>query len=317
MSVVIPTCRRPDRLESILARLTEQTLPPERWELLIIDDASGPEYAVAYREVVGRSGMALRWISLKTNAGPARARNAGWQAACGDIVAFADDDVSPSPGWLAAALACFEADPALGLLQGATLPPAGTPASLPPWVHTHRIEAMSPYFDGCNLFIRRAALQATGGFDEEIGWWGEDTAAAWAVIDAGWGWAFAPDALVTHPVEQRPWQWWMRNGWLEKNLVVLAARHPGFRAEGFWRPWSFRKRDALFAGAAGSLASALVLPGRWRLVGLAGLVPYLRWAGPDRSDRRSPRAWAELAIVDSARLAGHLAGSLRSRTLVL
>src|SRR5437868_5684485 len=44
------------------------------------------------------------------HAGPAAARNAGWRAARGAVIAFTDDDTIPDPGWLAAAVPVFERD---------------------------------------------------------------------------------------------------------------------------------------------------------------------------------------------------------------
>ena len=84
-----------------------------------------------------------------------------------------------------------------------------------------------------------------------------------------------------HDVEIRGPGWFARNGWLEKHVVTLAARHPGFRREAFWRSWAFRRRDAAFVVALASAAAGL----RWPPA-LLGVVPYLWLGRPSIRDRK-------------------------------
>src|SRR5690606_14619258 len=44
----------------------------------------------------------IQFIPLSHRRGPAAARNAGWRAASGSLIAFTADDCLPSPQWLAA-----------------------------------------------------------------------------------------------------------------------------------------------------------------------------------------------------------------------
>lgn len=135
-----------------------------------------------------RRPRSLRTLRIETNRGPARARNAGWRAAAGQFVAFLDDDCTPQPGWLARGCAELEQHPEAGVVQGATIAPPGFEAKNYGDHFVWRvITGQTPYFEACNIFYRRAALEATGGFDEDFGWWGEDTAAGWRVLEAGWG----------------------------------------------------------------------------------------------------------------------------------
>ncbi|MEY2569877.1 MAG: hypothetical protein QOE63_227, partial [Acidimicrobiaceae bacterium] len=149
----------------------------------------------------------------------------------------------------------------------------------------------------------------TGGFDEEIRWYGEDTSAGWKVVETGAERDFAPDAVVTHDLEERGLGWRIRHGWLERNLVELAARHPGLRSSAFWRPWAFRRESIAFPVAVLGLLAA-----RRRPVAMLLVVPYVVIR---RLPLGRPRAAAGLVAVDAAQLAGHVAGSLRHGTLVL
>jgi GT2 family glycosyltransferase len=314
IAVVVPTYRRPEILRRLLDALARQTLDPSRWELVLVDNAShDPGVDALADNLPNFVPCRARAVRIGTNRGPAAARNLGWRTAGAPLVAFLDDDVEPEPSWLESGLAAM-ADPTLGVVQGRTRAPDGVDIRtdwFPAWSWWHVVDETTPFFEACNIFYRRNALDQTGGFDEELQWWGEDTAAGWQVVDAGWGRAFAPDAVVVHPIEFRGTGWHIRNGWREQHNIALAARHPGFRQEAFWRPWAFRKRDAAFVLAAMSAVAAV----RWRGAAL-GVLPYL-WIGRPGRGHKTVRVWLETVAVDGVRTASHLVGAIRHRVLVL
>jgi len=100
LSVVVPTYRRGPRLrhtlEAILASHREAVGDAE---LIVVDDGS-PE-PVRLEGLAPPAGFAVRLLRQK-NQGPAAARNAGFQAAQGEIVLFVDDDIVLPPDLLAA-----------------------------------------------------------------------------------------------------------------------------------------------------------------------------------------------------------------------
>ncbi len=326
VSVVVPTHDRSDRCAELLRRLASQSIGPDRFEVLVVDDCSTDDTPDVVASAVGE--VPYRLVALRTpvNGGPAAARNLGWRAASAPLVAFTDDDCEPEDGWLEAGVAAFEADPDLGVAQGCTRPPDGVDITkLQGWYVWRVITEATPYFDACNVFYRRAALESTGGFDEQIAWWstrpgagatpvawGEDTAAGWAVVEAGWGRGFVGDAVVVHAVEDRGWVWHVKHGYLDRIIVALGVQHPGFRREAFWRPWSYRREDAAFLAAVAGGAVAL----RWRPAALA-VLPYL-WCR--RPSVRRPR-FLEVCVgnlaVDTARAVGQVHGALRYRTFVV
>jgi hypothetical protein len=129
------------------------------------------------------------------------------------------------------------------------------------------------------------------------------------VLDRGAERDFEPTAVVVHDLEERGLRWRIRHGYLERNLVELALRHPGLRAEAFWRPWAFRREGAAFA-----VAVLAMLASRRRPRALALVVPYVLTR---RLPLKEPRRAAGLVVIDAAQLAGHLAGSLRHGRVVL
>lgn len=308
IAVVAPTFRRPDRLRRLVAALEQQDLGRDAWEAIVVDDASGDDTASVLDELAATSAGLVRAVHLERNGGPARARNEGARRTTAPVVAFVDDDCVPEPGWLRALLEAFDRNPRLGVAQGLTRRPAD--ADLGPWTMYREITWESPWFEGCNIAYRRDVLLATGGFDEQLRWYGEDTAAGWKVVETGAERDFEPTAVVVHDLEERGLWWRIRHGWLEANLVELASRHPGLRRSAFWRPWAFRPESAALPVAVAGLAAIRRHP----VVGAALVAPYV---GLRRLPLRRPLFAAGLVAIDAAQVVGHLAGSVRVRTVVL
>ena len=306
VSVVVPTCNRATRLDRLLRALEEQDHPVDHFEVVVVDDASTDATPDVIEAAQARSILRLRHLRMERNSGPAPARNRGWRSAAAEVVAFIDDDCTPDPGWVVALVAAFVGDDRLGVVQGRT---CDAPGPVSPWTVSRAIEGPTPWFEGCNIAYRRAALEATGGFDEVIGWYGEDTSAGWKVLDAGWTSGFAPDAVVEHDLEVRSVRWRIRHGWLEGNLVELAGRHPGLRRLAFRRGRIVRPESITLPLALAGLVATRRHPA-WAVL----TVPYL---GRDRALLRRPVDLLAFTMVDLAALAGHLRGSVRARTLVI
>ncbi|MGH9125509.1 MAG: glycosyltransferase family 2 protein [Acidimicrobiales bacterium] len=325
-SVVIPTFRRPEGCTELLWALARQSVAADAFEVLVVDDCSGDATMAILGDLAAELPYRLRVFQTPANLGPGVARNVGWRRATAPVIAFLDDDCLPQPGWLQAGLAYLGDRPRVGVAQGRTTAPDDVDVEALQGSEVWRvINHATPHFDACNIFYRRSALESTGGFDEEIGWWpsygwpgarpvawAEDTAAGWAVLEDGWEQGFAGDAVVVHQVESRSLAWHLKFGYLDRAIVALAVAHPGFRREAFWRPWAYRREDAAFALAvAGGLAAL-----KWRPAVLA-VLPYLWWRRPSiRKPNFVPTCAAYLA-VDVARAAGRLSAAVKYRTLVL
>ena len=108
ISVVVPTIRA-TTLPFTVAAVRAQTW--EDWELLIVaqgDDAALAEVCKAAEKEDPR----IHYIHLAQR-GLSLAKNAGIQAALGDVVAFTDDDCEPDPEWLGRINQSFAEQPQL------------------------------------------------------------------------------------------------------------------------------------------------------------------------------------------------------------
>jgi len=96
VTVVIPAYNAQDTLHRAISSVLAQTSPPR--EIIVVDDHSEDRTA-ACAEAFRNGGGAVRIevVRLPANRGPAAARNAGWDLASGDHIAFLDADDSWHP----------------------------------------------------------------------------------------------------------------------------------------------------------------------------------------------------------------------------
>ena len=178
---------RPDAERAIRSVLAQEA--PFEFELIVVSAAPlllPPETGV--RNVV------------EPNRNPATRRNRAVSVASGEILAFIDDDAVADPHWLATACAYLDAHPDVLALGGPDpAPDDSTNAELisdtllaTRWIGSGVIahESRSGVFAIehpsdialVNLFVRRDAFD---GFDEAIGYIGEDTALVERVMTRG------------------------------------------------------------------------------------------------------------------------------------
>ena len=176
VSVIMPVERDADRaIRSVLAQ--DATFA---FELILVSAAPvAPAAETRVRNVV------------EPNRNPATRRNRAASIAKGEILAFIDDDAYAAPDWLSSAVAYLDAHPDVLAVGGPDpAPDDSTLAELvsdtllaTPWIGSGIAahENRRGVFDvghasdvaHVNLFVRRDAFD---GFDETIGYIGEDTA---------------------------------------------------------------------------------------------------------------------------------------------
>jgi glycosyltransferase involved in cell wall biosynthesis len=176
VSVVIPSCNRPELLERCLAALRRQSLDPGCFEVIVIDDS-------------------------RTRQGPATARNLGWRRAQAPIIAFTDDDTEPHADWLLHGLQAFAEG--VDAVTGRVLMPV---PQVPTDYERDARGLERGEFVTANCFVRRDLLEEVGGFDENFRLaWREDSDLQFRLLQCGARIVHAPDALVVHPVRLAPW----------------------------------------------------------------------------------------------------------------
>jgi GT2 family glycosyltransferase len=100
VTAVIPNWNRADLLAGALDSLRLQTRPPE--EIIVVDNGSSDDSVKVAREA------GARVIEMGSNAGFARAVNAGIEAAAGEFIAIINNDVELEPAWLETLCGCLD-----------------------------------------------------------------------------------------------------------------------------------------------------------------------------------------------------------------
>jgi glycosyltransferase involved in cell wall biosynthesis len=179
ISVIVCAHNEANYLPACLHSLLAQTRPPD--ELLVINNASTDETRDV-AELIPR----VRVVD-EPRKGLVRAREAGYSAASGDILAYVDADCRAPLTWLERVDRRFARDAALTALSGPyrfydwdwwgrtliraydfTLAPATQ-------VLVKHLLRKGTIFYGGNFAVRREALAGIGGFDTSIEFHGEDT----------------------------------------------------------------------------------------------------------------------------------------------
>lgn len=196
-SVVVPTCKQPNHLLKCLDALSRQKLPHHQFEIIVVDDANDRVTEATVRNFTQVFGIEARYLSQPKRMGLAAARNRGWQAARGRIVAFTDDDCQPQPDWLKAAHACFKRG--AQVVSGRVRIPVSNRPS--PYEHAPLFTETAD-FKVANCFCLRSAIHRAGGFSEEFSiTWHEDSDLQFKLIRKGIPVTKCPEAVVLHPME--------------------------------------------------------------------------------------------------------------------
>ena len=90
VSVVIPCFNSATTIERALRSVEHQTTKPN--EVLIVDDASSDNTVSVIEQYARTSSLNIRVIKQSVNGGPSVARNAAWNIATSEFIAFLDAD---------------------------------------------------------------------------------------------------------------------------------------------------------------------------------------------------------------------------------
>jgi glycosyltransferase involved in cell wall biosynthesis len=195
-------------------------------DVVVIDDGSTDRTAAIAARHPGARLLTIPHGGLSV------ARNAGWQSARHEIVAYLDSDAYPTPEW-PYYLALGLDDPGLGGVGGPNVPPPGDPAGAQRVarapggpVHVLTASDRAEHVPGCNMAFRRSDLAGVGGFDPVYTAAGDDVDICWKVLDAGRGIGFHPAALVWHHRRPGARAFLRQQRGYGRAEALVAARHP-------------------------------------------------------------------------------------------
>ena len=191
-ALVTPVRNEAENLARLAESVVGQTLPPEAW--VIVDNGSSDDTPARARSLAGSHP----WVELLSIPGArepergapiVRAFTAGLEALPGrpDVVVKLDADVSFPADHFERLLACFAADPALGIASGTCLEREGER-----WRARHSTRG---HVRGAVRAYRSACLDAVLPLEPRMGWDGIDELKA---ATLGWRTATIPDIPFFH-----------------------------------------------------------------------------------------------------------------------
>jgi glucosyl-dolichyl phosphate glucuronosyltransferase len=177
ISVVICTYNRADLLSGALKSICQQTLAPDKYEILVVDNASTDHTA----EIVLKCQQEYPEHKLRriceSRQGLGYARNTAIKEAKGNYIAYLDDDARAKSDWLESASRHLGANNPLHCLGGVILPfyTTGKPSWFQDkyesrlWGDKERWLSNRESLSGSNMIWSKDIIQSIGGFGEAVG----------------------------------------------------------------------------------------------------------------------------------------------------
>jgi len=316
VSVVVCSYNGARTLRDTLDGLARLQYP--NFEVIVVNDGSTdatPELAAEY---------GVRLINTD-NRGLSSARNTGWQAACGEIVAYIDDDAYPDPHWLHYIAYRFMTGDWVGVGGPNIAPPgdgaiAECVANAPGGpVHVLVSDREAEHIPGCNMAFRRDALEAVGGFDPRYRAAGDDVDLCWRLQQEGGRIGFHAGAMDWHHRRNSVALYWRQQRGYGKAEALLeqkwrsrysAAGHlawagrlygrgfaspiPLGRARIYGGVWGTAAYQALYRPAPATLLALPLMPEWFLVIAALALLSVLALSWP------ALRIAAPLAVLAAA-----------------
>lgn len=216
ISVVICTYNRDKFIRTALQKLSEQTLRPEEYEVIIIDNRSTDNTAdICKTFIAEHPGFNFRYV-FEEKKGLSFARNRGWQEAKSAIVTYIDDDAEATNNFLEGILQFF-AKHADAVGAGGRIIPVYPDTGEPEWMNKYLngfvgrvdfgdtpkvFEGKMKYPAGCNMTYRKEVLQQVGGFNNELTFRSDDKYIYNEVKKVSDKIFYLPSATVYHNIDQ-------------------------------------------------------------------------------------------------------------------
>ncbi|MBA3267626.1 MAG: glycosyltransferase [Acidimicrobiia bacterium] len=236
VSVVVVNYRgASDTVECLRAFEADVDWPPDRLELIVVDNGSGDGSAEQIRAAA--PGAVL--VESPENLGFAGGCNLGVERASGEYVGLLNNDARPDRHWISAAVDAFAGQPTIAAVASKVLDWEGctidyVDGSLAWFGMGYKREVGQPetgaydddtdvlFATGAAMFVRADTWREVGGFDERYFMFYED-------VDLGWRLN-----LLGHRVRY------------VAGSVAYHRHHASMRAYGSWREHFLLERNALF-----------------------------------------------------------------------
>jgi glycosyltransferase involved in cell wall biosynthesis len=258
VSVVVPVRNGERTLPLCLAALVAQDYPPERFEILCVDNGSTDDSVALMQRFAPR----VQTLRAATR-GASAARNEGIRHARHPWIAFTDCDCIPEAGWLRA-LMRFVRGPRCAALMGGRIvaykPTTGVERFSERLFDQQRAicEFKPPYAVSANMITNRDTLAALGVFDESF-LRGQDVELSYRAFFAGRAtFAYIEDAVVAHVHPRTLTALWCKALQHGEAAANILAKYGDVLGDTRWRRCSDWRRYRAIARLAAQAVAARV-----------------------------------------------------------
>lgn len=302
ISVVVCSYNGARTIKDTLESLTALDYP--NYEVIVVDDGSTDQTGAIVSE--------FDFKLIKTeNRGLSNARNTGMENACGEIVAYVDDDTFADKHWLRYLAQTYlnsdfvavggpaPAPPDSGLIADCVASAPGRP------VHVLLTDQEAEHIPGCNMSFKRDRLLEIGGFDPRFRTAGDDVDVCWRILERGWKIGFQPSAVNWHHCRASIKHYWKQQKGYGKAEALLEEKWPEkYNSSGHhnWRgriygtgysdalpikrdriyhgQWGSAPFQSLYSSTEGAISSLTMIPEWLLVVGLLACLSILglAWA---------------------------------------
>jgi lipopolysaccharide/colanic/teichoic acid biosynthesis glycosyltransferase/GT2 family glycosyltransferase len=267
ISVIVPAYNAARTLGDCLRALSNQTVPRERYEIIVVDDGSIDDTAAAAESFGVR-------VIRQPNQGPAAARNVGVQAAQGELVLFTDSDCEPANDWIEQMCAPFT-DPDVAGAKGAyRTRQRELTARFVQLEYEDKYDRLAQqdridFVDTYSAAYRRAVFLENGGFDPVFSTASvEDQELSFRLAQKGYKLVFVPTARVYHRHDRSIREYARRKFGIGYWKALLVRWHPEKVMRDSHTPQTLKLQIVLLGLVA---AAAAVWP-LWTMAGWGAVI---------------------------------------------
>ena len=205
LSLVICTRNRASQLGECLEYVA-RLQPTCSWELVVVNNGSSDGTREVLEQFAAKVVFPMT-IVFEDKPGQGLARNTGWKAARGDLIAYTDDDCYLPPDYIDRMREMFENE-RVGFVGGRVelFDPSDHPISIKTDTQPGSREPYGyippGWLLGASLTFRREVLDEIGGFDPDLGpgtpFCCDDADAQQRASFAGWRGLYTPNAVIAH-----------------------------------------------------------------------------------------------------------------------
>ena len=243
ISIIICTYNRQKFLPGALKSLTNQTLKPESFEIILVNNNSTDNTDSICKNFITANPQLKTKYFVETQKGLSAARNRGIKESAASLVVFIDDDAEITNDYLETAVEFFDLYPDVSAMGGKIIPvyeggtepnwlskPLWGLVTKTDWGDKVREYPPSKYPPGCSMVFRKEVFEITGMFNTDLFLRSDDKYIFRQLQKQGKNFLYYPKFVIKHHIDKERVTF---NSMRKISLVVGTSERIRLREAGF------------------------------------------------------------------------------------